>query len=615
VCNDNLESILERVDELCFGEKSAVVGSLFTYSPITAVPRGSTTITADAIANDREIAWDAADVTVQEWEYLMRGLSAKIPGTLSWKNEQLKTKSEFWAAGVSTEANPSIDKEKLNKALNTIVPKLIAMMERIQKEGLAYMRVRADRLQELYPLIGDEDREQDQENLLWGTVTPKEDGLLEDGNKNNDDEEPQDIENFEALGELGDVTGGLKLEDLTRQPNFGTKTDNDNSSSGQSSSDSGSSSSDSSDEEEEEYNSNRSLTDQEMQFLGFMSQGKTNAKDLQDAVYGDLTKEQRQQLKFLEFSSPTMSREEEEELKERMLNNEDFDADLSPEERNYKQFLEHFAAPGPTTDMFNILLDTTAVLASHIKDPYTFMYHNDLHPRSVDTWFQEIMERHELDGGDEKNTNECTVPNVVSFNATLRLCADLHYEQPPGDDSNSSEGSSMFSSLAFLDPKYTIYKMQRDEALTTAMYTFDRLTHCGVAAWSPASFAYMLRLLSKYIPVSPMRGNVTIAMFFQASEAGLVDGFVLRELLAANQPCNSAEHDKWIAAQGVKAESSDDNNNDDAATGGNNDSDGKPKENRRGRVQGDLAKEYGQFSTNWTKHVKEQRYLNYDSTY
>ena len=570
VCHDPLETIIERIDELC----AKPVGSLFTYQAMTAVPPGTATQSIN-VAHDQQVAWDAADVTVQEWEYLLRGLAAQIPGTITWKQEQPRAPHEFWAAGVSHEANPPVP--ELDMIMNVIVPKMILCMERIQQEGQAYMRVRADRLTELYPLLEKGDFESEEEAKLWGASNGSVE-LLEDGSSSSSDK----TENGPTEAEMAEMLEGSEnmqtpLDDFKSAPRFDGQKDDSASLSSVGDED-----------------PNRLLTEQETKFLVFLNADREGSFD--GKTYGELSQGQQQQLQFLKSSSPEMSQDEEERLLKKLEEDPMYlDRDLTDEERYHKKFMEQFASPGPTLEMYNTLLDALALCASEIKDPYTLVYHNDFHPRMVEFWFQKVLERFEMDGGEDKNNNPHTVPNIVTFNAIIRLCAGLPYEHPEGSNENGEK--SFFSSLASLDPKYTIYRMQRDEALVAAVGAFDRLTHIKVADWSPATFAYMLRILGKYLPVGEMRGNCSIAMFFHASEAGCVDGFVVRELLAANHPSNTQAHDDWIKKQGITATV-----------------DGEGKRKPKGHSE-DLAKEYGVFPSGWTKVVKSQRFVNYDSTY
>ena len=119
-------------------------------------------------------------------------------------------------------------------------------------------------------------------------------------------------------------------------------------------------------------------------------------------------------LKFWDFFTLTMALEEEKEEQERLENqkeDKEDDGSLTPEERQYRTFIDQFASRGPTVQMYGIVLDTMAVCASQITDPYTLLYHTELHPRSVEEVLDQVIGRHGLDGGDANNNKPFTVPN------------------------------------------------------------------------------------------------------------------------------------------------------------------------------------------------------------
>jgi len=89
-----------------------------------------------------------------------------------------------------------------------------------------------------------------------------------------------------------------------------------------------------------------------------------------------------------------------------------------------------------------------------------------------------------------------------------------------------------------------------------------------------------------------------------------VDGFVLREIKAANDPSNSSDVDEWFAKHGVpmpNVEKEEDESQED-------DKKFVAKELAYHKRQ-DLARQYGKFSPKWTRFVRPRRYLDYDSTY
>jgi len=105
-------------------------GTLFTYA-----------IDKDSAAD----AWDAADITCQKVDFLVRGYATRLPGTM-WQRWVLPTAEN--STNKSSGSNDTIidakDTEKVTEALSSME----ALLDRIWDEGHAYMTVRADRLRE-----------------------------------------------------------------------------------------------------------------------------------------------------------------------------------------------------------------------------------------------------------------------------------------------------------------------------------------------------------------------------------------------------------------------------------------------------------------------------------
>jgi hypothetical protein len=180
------------------------------------------------------------------------------------------------------------------------------------------------------------------------------------------------------------------------------------------------------------------------------------------------------------------------------------------DDENEASYLNDFGLPGPTTHMFDILLDSVACHPTELRQGFLLL--------------QNVLGRHGLDGGDERNTNEYTRPTVLSYNAPIRLAANLPYDR---SDSSSAE--------------------LRDEALQLALGSFDALAHSSIVARNSATYSYLLRAVAKYLPTSATRGNIALGIFHHARVQGLVDDSVLAEFLAAHSPSNGEDFDRWIA--------------------------------------------------------------------
>lgn len=179
-------------------------------------------------------------------------------------------------------------------------------------------------------------------------------------------------------------------------------------------------------------------------------------------------------------------------------------------------YMHDFAAPGVSVAMYDTLLDAMACHATS----------NLVHPTSAFTLLQEVVGRHELDGGNDSNTLRHTLPTAISFNAVIRIAAELPF------DIDSTEPADIRT---------------RDDALTVAFGAFDALYRSTVER-NCATYSYLLRAVAKYFPPSRIRGNVAHGMFHHAAEQGLIDATVVEAHKTANTPSNGPEFDEWMAS-------------------------------------------------------------------
>lgn len=176
--------------------------------------------------------------------------------------------------------------------------------------------------------------------------------------------------------------------------------------------------------------------------------------------------------------------------------------------------MEDFALPGPTTHMFDILLDSMACTP---KAEF-------VSPQAAFHILEDIIGRHKIDGGDGMNCNVHSMPTAMSYNAALRVAAEAHY-----DVSNKSPANVR----------------HRDEALRLALGAFDAMSQSAIEL-NCATYTYLLMAITKYFPASRIRGNIAHGMFHHAKIQGLIDQGVLVAYRAANTPSNGAEFDDWI---------------------------------------------------------------------
>ena len=144
------------------------VGNLFQYD------RTSSAMHRD----DATEAWKVADATAQMVEYLLRGHSAQIPGTL-WEQWTSKSRSSSSVLGTETE-----DPIKSLEAMN-------ALLERIWDEGNFYMKVRKEHLSQL--AWETEMKEGEEEDPLRGL------GLGFDGAKDNQEDADDDEDEWKEV--------------------------------------------------------------------------------------------------------------------------------------------------------------------------------------------------------------------------------------------------------------------------------------------------------------------------------------------------------------------------------------------------------------------------------
>lgn len=184
--------------------------------------------------------------------------------------------------------------------------------------------------------------------------------------------------------------------------------------------------------------------------------------------------------------------------------------------------MDDYALPGPTTEMYDVLLDSVAVTANQAGDPQVFASRpasNILTSNFAMEVFDTILLRHDLDGGGVYNDNPHTMPTQVSFNGVIRTVANLHYD-----------GES---------------EVLRDLALMVAFGANDVMTHTNVPQ-NASTYAYLIQVLAKYMPACKSRGNMVHGLWKLAKRDGVYNGDVKEAYLKASEPSNSPEHDEWI---------------------------------------------------------------------
>jgi hypothetical protein len=218
----------------------------------------------------------------------------------------------------------------------------------------------------------------------------------------------------------------------------------------------------------------------------------------------------------------TVVDDDDEEIEEKMEGLEDFEVDDDGDEEDDTR--NDYALPGPTTEMYDVMLDSVAVTAAEAGDPKAFASRpasDILTAKFALSVFDTILFRHGLDGGGVYNDNPHTMPTQISFNAVIRTAANLYY-----DGKN---------------------EVLRDSALMAAFGANDVMTHSNVPQNS-ATYAYLIQVLAKYVPACESRGNMVHGLWKMARSDGVYNGDVQEAYLKASEPSNSSAHDEWIEA-------------------------------------------------------------------
>ena len=612
------------------------------------------------LLRDQDQAWQAANATIQHVEYLMRGLARQVPGTLTWKHEQRHAVgmtehavdpkqphhhpsssqqpddqhqrrhqhqdlySHTAAAGMRArdgdtnddtnddsdgaappnepdddDTNDTGDWMEDDMALLTrmgqlqtlpvpftwsntecvhILYAMQQLIDRLWKEGQAYMQVRATRLLELQSKLqllpeGDDwTNDDDLSSLTTADAATALDHLLPEGAGSYEPGDP---------AAASPPPGG--------------------------------------DESPPGYHQqiNTVLQDE----LKNSSSGETPSGDDKDTP------------------KPPPSPWDQDEAENKILQDYRESVESLPNESDSKQwqeFVDQFASPGPTTDMYTILLDAMAVIAQHAnttantgdKERPTHVYttqhyiryqtpsppspanptttsanlqpppqpgeaqqqqqqqpkhihdqpdatHLDLWwdyltPKTVNYIWGQVFVRNELDGGGLMNQNVWTVPNQVCYNAPVRTMAALPFDHsviPRTSQEEQELGQTLANSQALIqdhgsDDKETntatidplrrimLSKYRRDEALYVGLTIWNQLSQCTHLHQSPATYAHVIDLLSKYLPdASDIKGHTTMWFFRVAQHEGVVDPMVVQAFLQAQVPSNVPQIDAWIQQQ------------------------------------------------------------------
>ena len=199
---------------------------------------------------------------------------------------------------------------------------------------------------------------------------------------------------------------------------------------------------------------------------------------------------------------------------------------------------------GPTVEMYDLALDALAISGNNSNS-------NSNAVSLAESLLDNLLERYEaLSAARDADDNiihedfDITMytPTQASFNAVLRCAANADNNVDNNDKTDRFKSNN---------------ERRRDEVLTAAFYTLDRMYRADCVFRNAASYAYVLTVLANgWIPASRSRGNIARGLFEKACEEGVVGENVLEALrgLAATTATTAAaagggvDFEKWVTS-------------------------------------------------------------------
>jgi hypothetical protein len=438
----------------------APIGSLFGYKIKSRSSRSSSS-SSYTTEEHRELAWQEADPVCQKVEFLLRGHAATIPGSI-WQRALSTTTGDNAS---SNSSNSNIN----NNSSSSSLAVMQSLVDRLWQEGHAYMRIRADKLQEEQEL------------------------LMSRGN------------------ELEDVNVDLLLKSAS----------------------------------------------------SISSSSSSSPLLAAGGVGEDVDVEEEDGAEFEDYI-------EMEDLQDVDGNNDD-ETGAEGDEDDDDPFMNDFAMPGPTVQMYDTLLDAMAcsqeqgmlqlqpqrLPKNEDDDDDKSFYGSPTHARYL---MDCITSRHNLDTisppGSTKTTarnkqraaagsgyttlNPYTTPTILSFNAPIRLAANL------GRGGGGINGQQQFLAK---------HKDLRDNALMLAFLAYDQATHSNIVQCNSATYTYLLQVVARYWKNASLeqgnrnKGNIAICLWDSAVENGLINDHVLQAFLETQTPSNGPAYETWMMTQ------------------------------------------------------------------
>jgi len=211
---------------------------------------------------------------------------------------------------------------------------------------------------------------------------------------------------------------------------------------------------------------------------------------------------------------------------------------------------DDFALPGVTTNMYDTILDSMACATQfsleneqnssigigNKKENYLQLLEPiDLYRVAGAAWkAHDLNNQHTNNkiGGGDHHFPPSTVPTMITYNATLRGIGNLCLAVTNEKDKDE-ERRSFFV----------------DQGLAYGFGVYNHLTHNnhGLPKRNAASVIYLLQIVKSCIPPSRTRGNITVALWHQASMEGLVTPKLIQAIHELHhENCNGPEFDVFL---------------------------------------------------------------------
>ena len=191
-------------------------------------------------------------------------------------------------------------------------------------------------------------------------------------------------------------------------------------------------------------------------------------------------------------------------------------------------------APGPTTAMYDLVLDANAIYALCIP-----MDDHDAKIQAMNVargLLQTVLQRHEASGG-PANINPSTIPSPRTFNSVIQTATSIPYENTSSRIPNPSVRSDMVRDEAIDLAFTTLDKMQRNDAVNRTWTTYD----------------WLLKFVYKFLPTSRSKGNVAYALFVHACDEGVVNESVWTTLQSYAGAGNGPDFERYLRENADKS--------------------------------------------------------------